>query len=74
MEVRKFSNAVGGTTAASLATNFSSTTLNDFHTNGGGVYRKPCDNCKTLLTTLDAPIGPADYDQDMLAFYGGQIP
>ncbi|PON20332.1 hypothetical protein TGAM01_v210774, partial [Trichoderma gamsii] len=72
MEVRSFNNYRGGTTAASLAANFSSTTLNNFHDNVG-VYRKPCNNCKTLLLELDAPIGTTNYDQDMLAFYGAAI-
>lgn len=74
MGVRKFNNSVVGTTAVSLATDFSSTTLNNFHTNVTGVYRKPCANCETLLPALDAPIGAANYDHDMEAFYGAPIP
>jgi hypothetical protein len=76
MEVRKFNNGVGvggGTTAVSLAANFSSTTLNNFHNDVGRVYRTPCVNCNTLLPALDAPIGAVNYHQDMVTFYGGPI-
>ena len=59
MQIRAFSNHPywDGTSCADLANHFNLNTLNSFHdTANGGVYRRPCLNCQSLLPVLDVPI------------------